>query len=164
MALKPSSIRKRSTNDLVGRQVGEDAQGQRRLALEALKAVPQPTHGIGSGNEALGGQPRSASASDVFPVARDGPEPDLPPQLGMPRSQSTMTVMCWGLPGQFPEQFHGGVHPGAALGGLVERQATGMAQLLVEHADGRGLPVGSPALFEAAFGCGLQMGAGPPPG
>ena len=79
----------------------------------------------------------------------------------MPRSQSTMTVISLGTAGgQFLEQFHRGVHPGAFLGGLVDAPGHGDGAATVHDADDDG---GDLVPFQRGI-YGQGQAAGEPPG
>ena len=88
---------------------------------------------------------------------------DLPPQLGTgnaPVAEHDDGHVPGDCRRQFPEQFHGGVHPGAALGGLVDAPGHRDGATAVEHADddGRGL-----VAFERGVN-GQGQASGTPPG
>ena len=142
MALKPNSIQQRRAYQLGPPWSG--ARSVRMIPGSSRLEVPDHQPGaaalggwgtaggattdprrIGTGSEALGGQPGSTigAASDVLPVAHTGMpalSAYLLPQLGT--GDAAVAEHDDGqIPGnrrrQFLEQCHGGVHPGAPLGG-----------------------------------------------
>ena len=128
---------------------------QRRFAVGVLKAVPRPIQArIGTGNEVLCGQPAAVlgAEADVLPIPHVGmPAPRsgrgqalsayLSPQLGTgdaPVAEHDDGHFPGNRRGQFPEQFHRGIHPGAALGGPVDAPGHGNGATPVDHADDDG--------------------------
>ena len=166
--------------DFLWRQVGEDdpgfllfdvpdhQQGAAAFGLGGAEggALADPG-GIGTGNEALGGQSFAAvgAESDVLPVAHTGMPAlgaYLLPQLGAgyapvaEHDDSHFPGNCWG---QFFEQFHRRIHPGAALGGLVDAPGHGDGATAVEDADDDG--GGLITLESGVDGQGQSTGAPP---
>ena len=161
--MKPSSIQKRRAYQLGpassgGRSVrmiqGSSCSAyqttrrvQRRLALGVLKAVPRPIQAVsGRHKKRWGGQPASTigAESDVLPVAHTGMpalEAYLLPQFGTgyaPVAEHDDGHIPGNRWGQFLEQFHRGVHPGAFLGGLVDAPGHGDGAATVDDADDDG--------------------------
>ena len=166
---------------LIGRKVGEDdpgfalldvpddQQGAAALGFGSAEGGSAANPGrIGTGTEALGGQPAPTvgAESDVLPVAHTGMPAlgaYLRPQLGTgyaPVAQHDYGHVVGNGWGQFLEQFHGGVHPRAALGGAVDAPGHGNGAAPVEDADDDG--GGLIALEGGVDGQGQP--AGPPPG
>ena len=102
--------------------------------------------GIGTGKETQGGQSLAAvgAEGDVLPVAHTGVPAlgaYLLPQLGAgyaPVAEDDHGHFPGNGWGQFPQQFHGGVHPGAFPGGAVDAPGHGNGAAPVEDADDDG--------------------------
>ncbi len=163
----------------LGRQVGEDDPGFLLLGVPNHEQGATALGGWGTeggsaanpgcirtGNEAQSGQPAPTigAESDVLPIAHTGVPAlgaYLLPQLGTgyaPVAEDNHGHFLGNGWGQFLEQFHGGVHPGAALGGAVDAPGHGNGAAPVEDADddggglialeggvdGQGQPAGTP--------------------
>ena len=173
----------------LGRQVGEDDPGflllvvpdhqQGAAALGGGGAEGGALSGpgrVGTGDEAPGGQPAAAlgAEGDVLPVAHTGvPAPRsgrgqalgayLLPQLGAgyaPVAEDYHGHFPGNRRGQFFEQFHGGIHPGAGLSGAADAPGHGNGAAPVEDADDDG---GGLVAFERGVH-GQGQSAGTPPG
>ena len=174
------------------RQVGEDDPGffllgvpdhQESAAAFGLGsaeggAAANPG-GIGTAQEALGGQPASTigAESDVLPVAHTGmPAPRsgrgqalgayLLPQFGTgyaPVAEHDDGHIPGNRWGQFLEQFHRGVHPGAFLGGLVDAPGHGDGAATVDDADDDGgdLVPFQRGIYGQGQAAGEPLGRGP---
>ena len=96
---------------------------------------------IGTGNEVLCGQPAAVlgAEGDVLPIPHVGMPAlgaYLSPQLGTgyaPVAEHDDGHFLGHRRGQFPEQFHHGVHPGPALGGPVDAPGHGNGATPVDH-------------------------------
>ena len=116
----------------------------------------------------LGGQPASAigAESDVLPVAHTGMpalSAYLLPELGTgdaPVAEHDDGHFPGNRWGQFPEQFHGGVRPGAGLVGVPDVPGHGDGATAVENADDDG---GGLVAFEGGVH-GQGEASGTPPG
>ena len=163
------------------RQVGEDypgflllgvpdhQQGAAALGLGGAEGgAPSDPGRVGNGNEASRGQSFAAvgAEGDVIPVAHTGVPAlgaYLLPQLGAgyaPVAEHDDGHFPGNGWGQFPEQFHGGVHPGAFLGGAVDAPGHGNGAAPVEDADDDG---GGLVALESRIDGHCQP-AGHPPG
>ena len=158
---------------------------QRCWAEGVPKAVPWPIQAV-SGREtkrrAGNRRPPWGAEGDVLPIAHTGvPAPRsgrgqalgayLLPQLGTgyaPVAEDNHSHFLGNGRGQFLEQFHGGIHPGAALGGAVDAPGHGNGAAPVEDADDDG--GGLVALEGGVHGQSLPrtgyggQSAGTPPG
>ena len=123
---------------------------------------------VGTGDEALGGQPATTlgAEGDVLPVAHTG-VPALGayplPQLGAgyaPVAEDYHGHFPGNRRGQFFEQFHGGIHPGAGLSGAADAPGHGNGAAPVEDADDDG---GGLVVLESGVH-GQGQSAGTPPG
>ena len=156
MTLKPSSIQKRRTSwvrrppahpgfFLLGVPDHQESAATFGLGSAEGGAAANPG-GIGTAQEALGGQPASTfgAESDVLPVAHTGMPAlgaYLLPQFGTgyaPVAEHDDGHIPGNRWGQFLEQFHRGVHPGAFLGGLVDAPGHGDGAATVDDADDDG--------------------------
>ena len=122
---------------------------------------------IGTGNEVLCGQPAAilGAEADVLPIPHVGMpalSAYLSPQLGTgyaPVAEHDDGHFLGNRRGQFPEQFHRGIHPGAALGGPVDAPGHGNGATPVDHADDDG---GGLVAFERGIN-GQGQPSGTPP-
>ena len=120
---------------------------QRRWAVDPAEGSAEPDPGrVGKGDEGPGRQASAAVSTegDVLTVAHTGMPAlgaYLPRQLGAgyaPVAEHDDGHVPGNRRGQFLEQFHGGVHPGALLGGLVDTPGHGNGAAPVDHADDDG--------------------------
>ena len=172
-------------SSLLGRQVGEDDPGFFLLDVPddqqgaaafgsggAEGGAATDPRGVGTGNEVLSGQPAASlgAEGDAFRIPHVGmPAPDhdrglalsayLLPQFRTgqaPVAQHDHGHFLWNRRGQFPQQFHYRVHPGAAL----DAPGHGNGATPVNHADDDG---GGLVAFQSGVNRQGQP-TGPPPG
>ena len=157
--LDPEAQRVPTHSNLVRRQVGQDdprllllnvpdrQQGAAAFCGGGAEggAAADPS-GIGTGNEGAGGKPAAAvgAEGDVFRIPHVG-MPALNAYL-LPQFRTGQAPVAQHDHGhflrdrrsQFPQQFHYRVHPGPALGGVVDAPSHGNGAAPVDHADDDG--------------------------
>ena len=95
--------------------------------------APADPGGVGTGEKGVSGKPAATvgAEGDVLPVAHTGVPAlgaYLPPQLGTgdaPVAEHDYGHIVGNRRGQFLEQLHSGIGPGAALGGVMDAPGHG---------------------------------------